>query len=290
VSPEAAQPDVSVVVVSFNTRDLLARCLETVREQAGPSLEVVVVDNGSTDGSVRYVRERFPEVTVLPLGENRGFAAANNAAFARCRGEYVLLLNSDTFLHDGALAALVDAARRHPRAAAVGPRLLNGDGSLQRSAWPFPQARRLLLEAVTLHRPLARLGLVEDLRLWAHDDERAVDFLIGACLLVRRHALDEVGGFDEGFWLYGEEADLCWRLSQRGWQVVLAPDAVATHVGGASSAASAPRLRHFYRGQKRFLLKHGPRGAWALARLALVLGSLLRGRWTVVRVALDRTL
>jgi GT2 family glycosyltransferase len=287
VSRDLSRPDVSVVIVSFNTRELLGRSLEAARAQTGPSFEIVVVDNGSTDGSVSYVRERFPEATVVPLDENVGFAAANNAAFGHCRGDFVLLLNSDAFLHAGALAALVAAARRRPRAAAVGARLLNPDGTLQRSAWPFPRARRLLLEAVVLHRPLARLGLVEDLRLWAHDEERAVDFLIGACLLLRRDALDGVGGFDEDFWLYGEEADLCRRFAEAGWEVVLAPDAVATHVGGASSAASAPRLRHFYRGQRRFLHKHAPRGAWPLARLALLLGSLLRGRWSVVRIALD---
>jgi N-acetylglucosaminyl-diphospho-decaprenol L-rhamnosyltransferase len=288
VSRDATRPDVSVVIVSFNTRELLARALDAVFAQSGPSFEVVVVDNGSSDGSVEHVRLRFPDVAVLPLGENRGFAAANNVAFARCRGEYVLLLNSDAFLHEGALAALVATARRRPRAAAVGARLLNPDGTLQRSAWPFPRAGRLLLEAVGLHRPLARIGAVEDLRLWAHDRERAVDFLIGACLLVRGDALADVGGFDEDFWLYGEEADLCRRLAARGWEVVLAPDAVATHVGGASSAtASASRLRHFYRGQKRFLRKHGRPGAWPLARAALVVGSVLRRRWSVVGVALD---
>jgi GT2 family glycosyltransferase/glycosyltransferase involved in cell wall biosynthesis len=279
--------DVSVVVVSHNTRELLARTLEALADQRGVDAELIVVDNASSDGSVKMVRNRFPDATVLALDENVGFARANNLAFQHCRGEFVLLLNSDCFLDLGALAALVAAARRLPSAAAVGPRLSNPDGTLQRSAWPFPRASRLLLESLALHRPLARLGLMEDLRLWAHDEERPVDFLIGACLLLRREALTEVDGFDEDFWLYGEEADLCRRLARRGWQVVLAPAARAVHVGGASSGVSRERLRHFYRGQKRFLQKHGRRGAWPLARMALLVGSALRGRWRVVRLALD---
>lgn len=284
----APRPDVSVVVVNRNTRDLLARCLVGVRAQEGVELETIVVDNASADGSADLVAERFPEVQLMRLSDNAGFARANNVAFGRCRGELVLLLNSDAFLAPGALAQLVEGARRNPGAAAVGPRLLNADGTLQRSAWPFPRPGRVLLEAFALHRPLSRLGLLEDLRTWAHDEERAVEFLIGACLLIRRDALAEVGGFDERFWLYGEEADLCRRFAARGWEVVLVPSAECIHIGGASSAGSSwTRLHWFYRGQKNFLRKHSRRGAWPLARLALLVGSTLRARWRAAAVALD---
>lgn len=279
-------PDVSVVVVSHNTRELLTRCLDAVAAQDGV-FETLVVDNASTDGSAALVRERFPGVELVVLEDNVGFARANNLGFERCRGEYVLLLNPDCFLEPDALRRLVASARRRPEAGALGPRLHNPDGSLQRSAWPFPRPARLLAEAVLLHRPLRRLGLIEDLGTWAHDEERAVDFLVGACLLLRRDALAEVCGFDERFWLYGEEADLCLRLARRGWKVVLVPDARALHVGGASSGGSPARLRHFYRGQKTFLRKHGGPLAWPLARAALLAGSLLRGRWRMARLALD---
>lgn len=279
---------VSVVVVSYNTRELLERCLGALQAQNGIQTQVVVVDNASTDGSPEMVRERFADVELLALDHNAGFARANNLAFPRCTGEFVLLLNSDAFLAPGALAQLLAAARRHPCAGAVGPRLLNPDGSLQRSAWPFPHAGRLLLEAVLLHRPLRRVGLLEDLGAWPHDEERRVDFLVGACLLLRAEALAEVGGFDERFWLYGEEADLQRRLSARGWEVVFTPAARATHVGAASSKGSVTRLRHFYAGQRRFLVKHEGPLSWPAARLALLLGSLLRGRWSNVRVALER--
>jgi teichuronic acid biosynthesis glycosyltransferase TuaH len=284
---DAAAPDVSVVVISYETRGLLAQCLEAVDEQSDVTVETIVVDNGSQDGSRELVRESFPRARLIELDENVGYARANNVGIAAATGRAVLLLNSDCFLGRGTLAKLLAALERNPQAAAVGPRLLNPDGTLQRSAWPFPRPGRLLLEALLLHRPLARLGLLEDFRTWDHDEERAVDFLIGACLLVRREALAEVGGFDEGFWLYGEEADLCARLTRRGRQIVLAPEACAVHVGGASSRSSAARLRHFYTGQKNFLRKHSRRGAWPVARVALLVGSTLRARWRLARLALD---
>jgi GT2 family glycosyltransferase len=288
LQPQASSSDeVSVVIVTFNTKALLERCLVALQAQEDVKLQVVVVDNASTDGSGAMVRDRFPSVEVLELSENAGFARANNLAIERCRGRYVLLLNSDALLHRRALWELVAAAERHPSAGAVGPRLFNLDGSLQRSAWPFPRAGRILLEAFALHRPLRRLGLLEDLGVWEHDEERAVDFLIGACLLLRTDALTEVEGFDEGFWLYGEEADLQWRLASRGWSVIFTPRAAATHVGGASSKESIPRLRHFYSGQRRFLEKHGGPGAWPIARFALVTGSILRRRWSAARVGIE---
>jgi teichuronic acid biosynthesis glycosyltransferase TuaH len=286
VGPMASTDEVSVVIVSFNTRDMLRRCLRDVFAQDVP-VQVLVVDNASTDGSQNAVREEFPDVELVELPENVGFAGANNAAFDLCRGRYVLLLNSDAFLAPGSLLELVAAAERHPEAGAVGPRLLNVDGSLQRSAWPFPSARRLLLEAFAVHRILRRTRLLEDLGTWEHDEERPVDFLIGACLLLRREALGAMGGFDETFWLYGEEADLQRRLTNRGWRVVFTPRAVATHVGGASSAVSATRLRHFYLGQKRFLRRHGRAWAWPLAWMALIAGSLIRLRPASLRAAIS---
>lgn len=275
---------VDVVVVSFNTRELLERCLLAVRAQVGADVHTIVVDNASADGSVELVREQFPEVELIELDENAGFGRANNIAFERCRGEFVLLLNSDAFLAPDSIATLVEAARRHPEAGAIGPRLLNADGTLQRSAWPFPSAGRLLLEAVGLHLVLRRVGLLEDLGTWAHDEEREVDFVIGACLLLRREALDEVGGFDEGFWLYAEETDLLARFAERGRRTWFTPQTAVTHIASASSTSSSGRLTNFYAGQRRYLGKHGGPGAWPVARVALLVGSVLRRRWGAARV------
>jgi GT2 family glycosyltransferase len=277
---------VSAVIVSHNARDLLARCLCDLRGQEGVALQTIVVDNASTDGSRELIRDQFPDVELVELPENAGFARANNIAFARCRGEHVLLLNSDAFMHPGSLQQLVHAARRHPRAGAIGPRLENPDGTLQRSAWPFPHAGRLLIEAFALHRVLRLLPWFEDLGIWAHDEERAVDYLIGACLLLRPEMLAEVGDFDETFWLYGEEADLLLRARSRGWSVVFTPRATVTHVGGGSSPASYTRLRHRYAAQRRYFRKHGGRGSWPVARFALLSASLLRGHWTAALAAI----
>jgi hypothetical protein len=289
VSPPAARTsEVSVVIVSFNTRELLERCLVAVREQVGVELQVIVVDNASSDGSSELIAERFPEVELVELPNNVGFARANNLAFGLCRGAYVLLVNSDAFMHRGALAELLAAARRHPHAGAIGPRLLNPDGSLQRSAWPFPDPARLFIEAFGLHRILRRTRFYEDLGTWAHDEERAVDFVIGACLLLRAEALGEAGGFDETFWLYGEETDLQRRMYDRGWSVVFADQAEVTHVGGASPMDSSIRLRHFHAAQMNFLFRHRGLGAVIAARAALAAGSVLRGRWKAARIAVTR--
>jgi hypothetical protein len=286
-APAEREAHVTAVVVSHNTRDLLERCLTCLKAAGSVAPATIVVDNASSDGSAELVGERFPQVRLIKCEQNVGFARANNIAFANtCAAEYVLLVNSDAFLAPGALDELLDCAARHPDAGVVGPRLLNGDGTLQRSAWPFPSAGRLLLEAFGLHRVLRRVGLLEDLGTWDHGSERAVDFLIGACLLLRGEALAEVRGFDESFWLYGEEADLQRRLATRGWTTVLAPAATAVHVGGASSQAEAPRRRTFYAGQQLFLEKHGARHSWPVARLALFIGSVLRRRWNTARLAL----
>jgi hypothetical protein len=276
---------VSAVIVSHNTRDLLRRCLRDLQAQDGVTLQTIVVDNGSTDGSLELLRDHFPDVTLVELSDNAGFAAAANVALDRVRGEYVLLLNSDAFMHSGALRELMQAARRHPHAGAIGPRLLNRDGTLQRSAWPYPHPGRLLLEAFGVHRLLHRFHALEDLGQWAHDEERSVEFLVGACLLLRVEMLTDVGGFDEAFWLYGEEADLQRRARSHGWSAVLAPAATVTHLGGASSTASYTRLRHLYAGQKLFLRKHGAPGSWLVGRFAVLAAALLRGQWTAARAA-----
>jgi GT2 family glycosyltransferase len=278
---------ISIVIVSFNTRDLLYRCLAALHDQELKEVHTIVVDNGSTDGSPRMVAERFPNVELVKLSDNIGFGPANNIGFERCRGEFILLLNSDAFLHPRALVNLVSAARRRPHAAVIGPRLLNPDGSLQRSAWPFPDPVRLLVEAVGLHRLLRRTRFYEDLGIWDHGQEREVDFVSGACLLLRALALKEVGGFDERFYMYAEESDMQQRLRARGWSVILAPTAAVTHVGGGSATGATSRLIQFYAGQIRFLRKHRGDGAAACGWLALLIGSVLRRRWVAARLALS---
>ena len=260
------------VVVTYDALPWIEQCLESV---AG--VDTVVVDNGSGDGTVDVVRERFPAVRVIE-SENRGLSAGWNTGIRATASEHVLLLNADAWLLDGALSALVAAADRHPRAAAIGPRLENTDGTLQRSVRGYPTAWRLATEYLYLRklaprsRPLnAFYGAGFD-----HAREREVEWLMGACLLVRRAVFDEVGPFDERYFLFSEEVDWMRRAADRGWSVVFTPDARCVHVGGAAHGG-----RHFREnvgGHLRYLSLHGRPGEAERARRLLRASLLVRGR------------
>ncbi len=251
-SPDRSSPPESVpltvVIVTYNVRDVVRQCLRSLGEEA----EVFVVDNASQDGTVDAIRSEWPAVTVIANAQNRGFAAANNQALSRARGRYLCLLNPDTVLRPGALAKLQSALEQHPRLGMVGPRLLNPDGSLQSAGLSFPTWSGLLGAAVPWTRP-SRLSLPADGGL------RPCDWLIGACLLMRRQVLEEVGYLDEGYFMYGEEKDLCYRARQAGWQVACVPDAQVVHLGG-QSADQVPVRSYlaFLDSQFRFLRKFYP--------------------------------
>lgn len=265
-------PGVAVVVVTFDALPWVERCLESVR-----GVPAVVVDNGSRDGTVAFVRERFPEVRVLE-SENRGLAAGWNLGVRATESRYVLLLNPDAWLLDGALARLVACAEARPRAAVVGPRLLNPDGSLQRSVRGFPTLWRLATEYFFLRKLAPRSRALNAFYAggFEHDELREAEWVMGACLLLRRAAIELVGPADEDFFLFSEETDWCYRFRQAGWEVVFCPGAECVHVGGA---AHGGRLyRENLRGHLLFLWKHrGPREAERARRL-LLLALRLRGR------------
>jgi hypothetical protein len=225
----------AVVIVSYNTRDHLRACLETI--PFAEASEVVVVDNASTDGSSEMVRTDFPWVRLLVSSTNSGYSAAANQGMAACLAPYVLLLNGDTRLAPGALQALSNYLDRHPRAAVVGPRLVNLNGSLQASCYPFPTPFYIFLEESTLGRFVRFVPVLRNryLRTWAYNDSRRVPWALGAALALRHEVVDDAGGFDESFFLYYEEVDLCLRLRSAGWEVHFTPITTVTHVGGASS-------------------------------------------------------
>lgn len=227
----------AVAVISYDTREQLAACLATIDPHQG-SREVVVVDNGSQDGSVEMVRARFPWVTLRVSPSNRGYGSAANQAFALCRADYVLLLNSDTLLADGTVPALASYLDGHPRVGIVGPRLLNPDRSLQCSCYPFPSPLNELLRWTSLGVVVGHLpGLRERyLPTSSHRFARPADWVVGAALAIRRKAFETVGGFDESFFMYSEEVDLCYRLRQAGWETHFAPVTEVVHMGGASTA------------------------------------------------------
>jgi GT2 family glycosyltransferase len=234
-------PYVSVIIVSFNTAALLYDCLTALFEACRTlALEVIVVDNASCDGSAEMVQASFPQVRLVVNRENVGFGAANNQAISIAQGTYVLLLNSDTIVWPGAIEQMLHELETVPALAAVGPRLMGGDGKWQRSAFRFPTPWVLLLEQFNLarFRPVAR-G-----RDHTHtsDKSRSVDWLIGACLLVRRAALVPLGAFDTRFFMYGEDIDLCYRLRSAGWDIRLVPDATIMHLGGMSTRRDRLRM------------------------------------------------
>lgn len=269
--------DVSVVVVSYDALPWVERALDGVR-----GLETVVVDHGSRDGTVAFVRERFPEVEVVEE-ENRGLAFGWNTGVARTSGRYVLLLNADAWMHDGGVDELVAFADARPRAAVVAPRLANPDGTLQRSVRGFPTLWRIATEYLFLRKlaPRSRTFNAFYAGGFDHDEPREADWIMGAVWLVRREAIEEVGPADDGFFLFSEETDWAYRFHRVGRQVWFDPAATATHVVGGSHGGRL--FAENVKSQLRFLRKHrGPayaRGAQAV----MVAGLVLRGRFDVLR-------
>ncbi len=270
-SAKSLHGDVGVVVVAHNSLPWLERALESVRGH-----ETIVVDNGSTDGTADFVRERFPDVRLVEQ-ENRGMGGGNNVGMRLASGRYFLLLNSDAWILRDGVERLVEFADAHPEAAVVGPRLLNPDGSLQRSVRGFPTLWRLATEYLFLRKLAPRSRLLNSFYAgdFDHDELREADWLYGAVLLVRRDATDDVGLFDEDFFLFSEEVDWCYRFRQAGWQVLFYPGAEAVHVGGASHGGRL--YTENLRGHLRFFAKHyGPRQAERARRL-LAVSLRLRG-------------
>ena len=268
-----ADSRVSVVVVTYNALPWIERCLESVRGH-----ETIVVDHGSTDGTLDLVRERFPEATLVEQ-ENKGLGGGSNAGMRLATGDYYLLLNSDAWAIGDAVARLAAFADKHPRAAVVGPKLLNPDGSLQRSVRGFPTLWRLATEYFFLRKLAPRTRALNAFygARFKHDRVRESDFLMGACLLVRREAADTVGLFDEDFFMFSEETDWCYRFRQAGWSVLFTPDAEFTHVGGATTARDwGPMYREQLRGHLRFLAKHRGLTEAEQARWLLLVAMLLR--------------
>jgi N-acetylglucosaminyl-diphospho-decaprenol L-rhamnosyltransferase len=276
---------VGVVIVSYNTVALLRACLASLRGCRLP-LRVVVVDNGSPDGSAAMVRTEFPEVELREPGTNLGFAGGNNDGLAQLATgtgglpPYVLLLNPDTVVHAGAIETLVNFLEQHPRVGLVGPRLLNPDGTLQAAAFRFPT---LSMVALDLFPP----GELLPGRLygsWWHGrypqeggtTPFAIDHPLGACMLVRRAVLEQVGALDARYFMYSEEVEWCWRIRRAGWAIWQVPTAQVTHVGGASTGQfRQAMLVALWQSRDRFAAQRGP--AWRLAaQRALVCAGMLR--------------
>jgi len=231
-------PDVSIIIISFNTRDLLRDCLNTLFREAGEiNYEIFVIDNASKDGSATMVEQEFPQVKLIQSEVNLGFAAANNLGFAQASGRYIVLLNSDAFLMPQALPNAIAYMDNDPQIGIGGARLIGREGAWQPSARMFPNLLNdlLALSGLANKYPTSRFFGRMD-RTWAdHNQAAIVDWVPGAFSIIRRNVLDKIGYFDEQFFLYYEEVDLCRRTQVAGYTIWYWPDVVVIHLGGESS-------------------------------------------------------
>lgn len=279
--------EVSVVVVNWNTQDILRDCLRSIYEQGGEiDLEVIVVDNASTDGSVEMVKKDFPQITLIENSQNRGFAAANNQGIAISKERYVLLLNSDTVVLDNAIAKTAAFADSHPEAAVVGCRVLNPDRTLQPTCFMFPSILNMLLSSTYLYKlfPKSKFFGRERMTWWNRNDIREVDVVTGCFMLVRQDAIKKVGSMDEQFFMYGEETDWCYRFKQAGWKILFTPFAEIIHLGGQSAKKKAvTMIVQIRKSILQFMKKH--HGPLVYRTACLLIISFLAVRlpiWSVI--------
>lgn len=266
----------SIVIICWNDLKVIGDCLHSIYAGThSTGFEVIVSDNGSTDGTVEFIAQNYPKVRVLRNGSNLRFSKGNNAGIRVCQGELILILNPDTMIHDGALDKWVEFADRHPEAGAFGCRVLNPDGTYQGPAQPFPTIWRGWLAALYL-RPLAYLSDVfisDTYTGWKGDTERTIDWQCGCAVMFRADLLKRLGGFDERFFYYYEDVDVCRRVWEAGYPVVYAPHVTITHLGGQSTTQRFPIAFELdkYRNRYRYFHKYyGRRGARRCRRVTLV--------------------
>lgn len=262
----------SIIIVNWNVRDLLRECLRSIDSGRGDlALEVIVVDSASADGSVDMMRAEFPWVRLIACDENVGFPRGNNLGLAQARGDCLLLLNPDTVVLGDALTVMRDYLAAHPAVGAIGPQLLNPDGSVQSSRRRFPTLATGFFESTWL-QGLAPGVLRRYYALDLPDDATAeVDWLTGACIMAPRAIYERIGGLDEGYFMYSEELDWCRRIVVAGWRVVYHPAArVVHHVGQSSDQAVTARHINFQQSKLRYYRKYHGRAAAGALRLFLL--------------------
>jgi hypothetical protein len=266
----------SIVIVSWNTCDLLEQCLRSIfAHPPADDFEVWVVDNESHDGSQEMVQANFPLVHLLGNGANSGFARANNEAIRRTCGKYILLLNPDTLVMPGTLDKLIQFMDGNPEAGVAGPRLLNPDQSLQVSCYPRPTLFREFWRMFHLD-PLSPQGTYP-MERWSIEACKEVDVLKGACLILRREMLNQVGLLDEDYFIYSEEVDLCYRVQKAGWKLYWVPQAQLIHFGGQSTQQVAQEMfLMLYKGKVLYFRKHYSRLEVQIYKFILYIASIWR--------------
>ena len=280
----------SIIILCWNDLKVIPDCLQSIYSSTHEiQFEVIVSDNGSTDGSIDFIRKNYPQVHVIENGRNLRFAKANNVGIRASSGEYVLILNPDTIIHDRTLDGVVRFADQNPEAGAIGCRVLNIDGSYQESAWPFRSLRGEWITALYL-RSLAYFSnwFTSDVYVgWKGETRRKVDWVSGCFILIRTHLLKQLGGFDEQFFYYYEDMDLCRRVRQAGHEILYFPDVTITHLGGHSTKKRFPPIafaldrevtRYLY-----FYKYFGERGVRRARRISLAALSLRRFAYNLIQ-------
>lgn len=283
--------DLSVVVVNWNAKDYLEKCLASIFKNS-PSFdfEVMVVDNASTDGSQDLVKTKFPQTKLILNKRNLGYSGAANRALGETNSPYLFLLNSDTEVLPGSLELMVEFGKNHPQAGAIGPMLVNADGTLQYSCRKFPSFKigffHALLSPFLPDNPYSRSYRLTD---FDHRRRQEVDWISGASLFLKRKALEEVGFFDEGYFMYGEDLDLCFRLKQAGWKTYYYPEPKIKHYVGKSSRLHSPKMIiEHHKSIYRFLSKVYRGFPGAFLRYLIAAGLIFRAAILLAVLAVQK--
>jgi len=276
--------DVSVVIVNWNARDYLRGCIRSITEETRLRTQIIVVDNASGDGSADMVRSEFPTVQLIANSMNRGFAAANNQGLRVAEGCWLLLLNPDTVVLDGAIDKTIAFAQSRPKAGVIGCRVMESPVTVQRTCFAYPSPWNLFLTESGLSRlfPKSRIFGRPQIGWWDRDSEREVDVVSGMFMLVRREAMEQVGMMDEDYFVYAEEADWCFRFSRAGWRCLFAPVASILHLEGGGKSTAQIKARMYVQLHKSLLIFNRKNLGWraGLMSRATFIGSV-SARWVV---------
>lgn len=275
--------DISVCIVNWNTRELLFNCIDSIRKKtSGVSYEIIVVDNNSSDASAEMVKQQFPDCKLIASKENFGFSRGNNAGLKEAEGKYIFFLNPDTVLATNALLGMFRFMEKNQGVGAVGCKLLNHDGSIQYiCARTFPTLWNQFCYLMLLNRlfPKSKQFSTIEMGYWNHLDSRDVDCLSGACIFARKQIIDKLEGFDDTFYMYAEDVDLCYRIGQEGWRLYYLADEAICHLEGQSSKQRAQKYFSVIAQRDSttyFFLKHFGKMQAYLYKLLTFAGSMFR--------------
>lgn len=282
-------PELSIVIVNWNVKEPIAECLSSLATIEAPKIEVIVVDNASTDGSIQMLQKKFPWVKLIANQDNKGFAKACNQGIKISEGDYILLLNPDTVVPEGALEPLLSFAKDHPEAGVIGPKILNTDGSVQQSVRSFPSFWNQTVIQLKLHRIFRNSKIIQEYRManFPYDSVQSVDQVMGAAFLIPKTVIEKIGALDERYFVWFEEVDFCLTVKRAGLDVLFCPNTNIIHKQGQSffQLVSTNRQRMMNDSMRKYFFKnHGfLHGAWFTALHPISIGLAYLVQWFKVK-------